>query len=192
MTADDRAAWIELHRRSASCAGRCWWSAGSTGVGWDEFVSVVAAGDGAPRAGPGGRPRPGGGPGARGHRGHGPHGTRVAVQRRARCGSRWATAGSAASATAAGSRSTAARRCSAELQAAVAGDPLNPVRREPPAEPVLTGVSVHRRPDHPGPRPEAAGVLRRRACRTSSWPPRSPRRPPPAASRSAWSSPAWA
>ena len=44
----------------------------------------------------------------------------------------------------------------------VTGCPLNPVHREPPADPVLTGVSVDRRADHAGPRPEAADLLRRR------------------------------
>ena len=64
------------------------------------------------------------------------------VRRAARCASRWARRGSAGSATAAASRSTAARRCSAPTSARSAAWPINPAARATPGDPILTGVSV--------------------------------------------------
>ena len=89
-------------------------------------------------------------------------------------------AGSAGSATAAASRSTAARRSSATQPAPVAGWPLNPVLPRAAGRAGDHRRLGDRRADHPGAGPEAAGVLRRRACRTWNWPPRSRRRPRPA------------
>ena len=66
------------------------------------------------------------------------------------------------------------------------------LHREPPAEPVLTGDLGDRRPDHAGRAARSCRSSRWRACRTWTWPPRSPRRRRRVASRSAWCSPPWA
>ena len=58
----------------------------------------------------------------------------------------------------------------------VAGWPINPIARDVPRDPIVTGDLGHRRPDHAGARPEAAGLLVGRACPTSSSPRRSPPR----------------
>ena len=58
----------------------------------------------------------------------------------------------------------------------VAGFPINPALREPPAEPVLTGISVIDALTTAGARAEASRFLGRRACRISNWPRSSPPR----------------
>ena len=155
-----------VHRACASCAGRCSWSAACAGVGWDEFATHPARRPGETRHGlvleVDRRPRRG--PGAGGHRRHRPGGTAGRVRRRRRCASRSAPAGSAGSATAAASRSTAARRCWRTPGRRSPGCPLNPTHREPPRRAGAHRRLGHRRADHPGARPEAAGVLRRRAA----------------------------
>ena len=166
VTRVPRLAARRVHRRPRSCTARCWWSAACSGVGWDEFarvrlatarsvrhglvlevdgdlavVQVLEGTDGVSRAG-----SPGG------------------VRRHAAAGAGRRRRGSAGPATGAASRSTAGRRSLGTATARRRRRPLNPVRREPPAEPVLTGISVDRRADHAGPRPEAAGLLGGRAA----------------------------
>jgi len=77
-----------------------------------------------------------------------------------------------------------------EVTMPVTGTPLNPVLREPPSEPVLTGISVI----------DALTTLVRgrscrcflwRACRTWSWLRSWPRRHQRAGNRSAWCSRLW-
>ena len=70
-------------------------------------------------------------------------GTRVVVRGRAAARPGRRRLARAGSATAAASRSTAARRSSARRPRRSPGCPLNPAARgEPPAEPVLTGISA--------------------------------------------------
>ncbi len=76
--------------------------------------------------------------------------------------------------------------------AATNGAPLNPLMRQPPADPVLTGVSAIDRAGDPGPWPEAAHLLRGRPAAPGSWPRRSRPRPTWEVSPSPWSSPPWA
>ena len=104
--------------------------------------SGCPSGERAARPGPRGRPRPRRRAGARGHRRASSRPAPGCLRRGAAADPGRRRAGSAGSATAAASRSTAGRRSSAPRRAPVAGAPLNPTRREPPAEPVLTGVSA--------------------------------------------------
>ena len=185
-------AWARWrHRRAPSCAARSRSSRASpASAGTSSPASGSASGRAAARPGAGGRPRPGRGPGAGGHRRDGRQGHPGGVHRQpaAHPGrARLARPGLQRPRRAA---STAARRCSAPATAPVSGAPLNPTLREPPAEPVLTGVSAI----------DALTTLVRGqklpvfsvpACPTSSWRPRSPPRRRPAGSRSAWCSPRW-
>ena len=109
-----------------------------------------------------------------------------------RCGSPSAPAGWAGSATAAASPWTAARRSLGAATAPVTGCPINPVVREPPAEPVLTGVSVIDALTTLVRGPEAAGVLGSRAAAPGAGRRRSRPRPRRAATRSASCSRPWA
>ena len=89
-------------------------------------------------------------------------------------------------------RRTDRRRPAGDRSTTGAGQrrPAQPDATRGSLEPVLTGVSVIDRADHPGPGSETAGLLVAPGCRTCAWRVRSPRRPVPAASRSAWCSPA--
>ena len=150
---------------------------GVPGVGWDEFAQHPPRRRGAaPRPGARGRPRPGVVQVLEGTEGMDAKGTRVSRSPAPRCASRSAPAGWAGSATAAASRSTAARRCSARRRRrsrrAAQPDPARAAGRAG----AHRGLG-HRRADHPGARPEAAGLLGGRPAAPRARRPRSPRRP---------------
>ena len=122
-------------------------------------VSASAA-----RTGAGGRPRPGRGAGSRGHRGAVPRTTRVAFSGRPlRIPGRTGLARAHLQRP----RRADRRRPADPRRHHRTGVPATRSTRRigtHPAEPVLTGVSAIDALHHPGPRPEAADLLRRRAA----------------------------
>ena len=165
---------------------------GVRGVGWDEFAHVrLDVGGDAARPGAGGRPRPRRRAGARGHGGHG--------------GDRHAGAASPAEPLRIPvGPGWLGRVCNGRGEPLDGGPPVlgrtRAADHRRPAQPHLAGAAgragAHRglRRSTRSPRWSAGRSCRSSrwpACRTWSWPPRSPPRPAPAASRSASSSRRW-